>query len=170
MLKYIEEKGARKYSVDEEEQTKGLEAREKAAKAATSGANDRAELYREPLAGLELYGVTYRAKGSSERPTEKKLTRQSETTRIDDKRETAEFEEGIEMTRRSTQMVTREIREGFAEMPDKSVRTNLEKFTGRCERSEKTPPRKTAGEISQAAGAEGRLEKWINKRKHRKTR
>lgn len=147
-----------------------MEAREKAAKAATSGANDRAELYREPLAGLELYGVTYRAKGSSGRPTEKKLTKQSETTRIDDKRETAEFEEGVEMTRRSTQMATREIREEFAEMPENSVRTNLEQFTGTCKRSEKTPPRKTGGEISQAAGAEGRLEKWINKRKHRKTR
>lgn len=163
MLKYVEEKGVKRYCV-EEEQTERLKAREKA-KAVTSRANDRTELY-EPLAGLELYGITYRAK-RRERPTEEKLTKQSET-RIDDREmaESTEFEEGIEMTQKGTQIVTREI-ERFAEMPEKSVQTSLEKFA-KYKRGEKTLC--TDAEIFHTVGVEGRLEKWNNKRKHRKKR
>lgn len=166
------EEGVRKY-FGKKEQAEEL-AREKKTRekviASTSVANDKARLY-DPLASLELYGVTCQVK-RREKPAMEKLTKQSGTAeiRIDD-RKAAEFEENIEMVQKNVQVFAHEIRKS-ATVSEKNIQTNLRKSEKykRCDRMSHIDVK-----ISRAAGLEkkGRKkerkqEKWIDKRKHRK--
>lgn len=172
-----EERGVRKYFT-EKEQTEKLagerKAREKVT-ASTSVANDRAQLY-DPLASLELYGVTCQIK-RRERPAVEKLTKQSGTAeiRIDD-RKAAEFEEDIEMIQKSGQVRAHEIRKSAAAC-ERNIQTHPRK-SEKYKRHDKTShiDKKISG--ATGLGRKGRKkeregreqEKWIDKYKYRKQR
>lgn len=168
-----EEEGVRKYFA-KKEQAEEL-AREKKTRekviASTSVANDKARLY-DPLASLELYGVTCQVK-RREKPAVEKLTKQSGTAeiRIDD-RKAAEFEENIEMVQKNVQVFAHEIRKSAA-VSEKNIQTNLRK-SEKYKRHDRMSH--IDAKISRAAGLERkgkkkeRKEKWIDKCKHRKQR
>lgn len=154
-----------------EELARGKGAGEKAI-ASTSLANDKVRSY-DPLASLELYGVTCQVK-RREKPAVEKLTKQSGTAEIrTDDRKSAEFEEHIKMVRKNAQVSPHKIRTSAA-APEKSVQTNRrksEKYKRRDEMSH------IDGKISRAAGTkkrgekeERRQKKWIDKFKRRKQR
>lgn len=165
-----EKKNIKKYSINKE-QFKKLEAKEKAV-TSTLRASDTTELY-DPLASLELHGVTYQAR-RREKSTEEKLTKQPETveTRIDDGKtvESTEFKKGIEMLQNNRHTEARKIRKS-EEMPEKSIQTNIRKFK-KYQKSNRTLH--TNVKISETVNLErGRrtkeergLEKWINKCNH----
>lgn len=161
-----EKKDMKKYSVNKE-QSKKLKAKEKAV-TSTLRASDKTELY-DPLASLELYGVTYQAR-RREKSTEEKLTKQPETveTRIDDGKtvESTEFKKGIEMLQKDRHTGARKIRKS-EEMPEKSIQTSIRKFE-KYKKSDGTPAH-TNVKISVNLERERRrkkergFKKWINK-------
>lgn len=117
-----EEKDVRKYfAKKKQELTKEKKARGKVI-ASTSAANDKAQLY-DPLASLELYGVTCQVK-RREKPAVEKLTKQlgMAEIRIGD-RKAAEFEEDIEMVQKSVQIPEHKIRKSAAAR-EKNIQTN----------------------------------------------
>ncbi|XP_067203088.1 trichohyalin-like isoform X1 [Linepithema humile] len=166
-LNVTEEKNMKKYSINKE-QSKKLEAKENAA-TSTLRASDKTELY-DPLASLELHGVTYQAR-RREKSTEEKLTKQPEIaeTRIDDGKvaESIEFKKGIEMLQKDRHIRARKIRKS-KEIPEKSIQTNIRKFKMH-KKSDRTPH--TSARISEATNLERERkrkeergwEKWINK-------
>ncbi|CAL1680219.1 unnamed protein product [Lasius platythorax] len=163
-----EEKDVKKYSV-KKEQAENLKARKDVE---ASRVNEKAQLY-DPLASLQLYGVTYQEK-RREKFVEKKLTKQPETaeeTCIDDTEmaKSTGFEEDIEKLQKNTQIIAREIRRS-TEIPEKreSIRMNLQK-SKKYKKSAKTPH--TDAKIFKACSKgkkekkkEERREKWIDKR------
>lgn len=169
-----EEKSMKKYFA-EKEQAEEL-AREKKARekviASTSVANDKARLY-DPLASLELYGVTCQVK-RRKKPAVGKLTKQSGTAeiRIDD-RKAAELEEDIEMAQKNMHVFAHKIKKSAA-VSEKNIQTNLRKFK-KYKRHDKILH--IDAKISRAAGLEKKgkkkerkQEKWVDKCKHRKQR
>lgn len=166
-----EEKGVRKYYAKKEQELAGeIKAREEAS---TSIANDKAQLY-DPLASLELYGVTCQVK-RREKPAVEKLTKQSGTAeiRIDD-RKTAEFKEDIEMVQKGVQISADEIRKSAA-VCEKDIQTNLRK-SEKYKRHDKMSH--IAEKISKVAGLRKKgkrkerkgQERWFDKYKCNKHR
>lgn len=168
-----EEKNVEKHSINKEQSTK-LEAKEKAA-ALTLRTSDKTELY-DPLASLELHGITYQAR-RREKSTKEKLTKRPETTetRIDDGEtaESVEFKKGIEMLQKDRHIRARKIRK-YGEISEKSIQTNIRNIK-RNKKNDRTP--RINARISEVANLEkGRRrkeergwEKWINKcNRHRK--
>ncbi|XP_072766623.1 uncharacterized protein [Anoplolepis gracilipes] len=161
-----EEKDVKKYSV-KKERAKNQEAR-KDVKA--SRVNEKAQLY-DPLASLQLYGITYQEK-RREKFVEKKLTKQPESaeeTCIGDTEmaKSTQFEEDTEMWQKDTQDIAREIRRS-TEMPEKSIQTNLRKFK-RYKKSAKIPHTdanifKACSKGKKEKRKNERREKWIDKR------
>lgn len=165
-----EEKGVRKYFNTKKEQEL---TQEKKAIASTSIANDKAQLY-DPLASLELYGVTCQRK-RREKPAVEKLTKQSGTAeiRIDD-RKAAEFKEDIDMVHKNVQVYAHGIRKSPA-VCEKNIQTNLRK-SEKYKRHDKMSH--IAEKISEIVGLgkkgktkerKGRT-KWIDKYKRNKQR
>lgn len=162
----------KKYSV-KKEQAENLKARKDVE---ASRVNEKAQLY-DPLASLQLYGVTYQEK-RREKFVEKKLTKQPETaeeTCIGDTEmaKSTGFEEDIEKLQKNTQIIAREIRRS-TEIPEKSIRMNLQK-SKKYKKSAKTPH--TDAKIFKACSKgkkekrkEERREKWIDKREDYKKR
>jgi len=151
-------------------------AREKKAQekviASTSVANDKVQLY-EPLASLELYGVTCQVK-RREKPAVGKLTKQLGTAeiRIDD-RKSAEFEENIEIVQKNVQVSAHTIRKS-ATAPEKSIQTNSRK-SEKYKRRDKIS--RIDAKISRTAcldkrgkKEERKQEKWTDKYKRCKQR
>lgn len=166
----VEEKDVRKYLAKKkaEELAREKKTREKVI-ASTSVANDKARLY-DPLASLELHGVTCQVK-RREKPAVEKLTKQSGTAeiRIDDRRET-EFEENIEMVQKNVQVFEHEIKKSAA-VSGKNIQTNLQK-SKKYKRHDKMSH--IDAKISRVAGLdkkekkkERKQERWIDKYKQR---
>lgn len=169
-----ERKGVRKYfnTKKERELAKKKKAREKVI-ASTSMANDKAQLY-DPLASLELYGVTCQIK-RREKPAVEKLTKQSGTAeiRIDD-RKAVEFKEDVDMVQKNVQVFAHEIRKSPAEC-EKNIQTDLRK-SEKYKRHDKMSH--IAEKISEIAGLRKKgkkkerkgQNKWIDKYKRNKQR
>lgn len=163
-------KDVNKYLAKKEEHKK-IEEREKS-ETLTSKANDKSELY-DPLAGLELYGITYQAK-RREKPIEQKTTKQPkvEATHVDVKE--TEFEENNETVQKDTQFTVHEMKK-TTEMLEKSIQTDLRKFS-RYKKSNETSHddikicKAVDSKERKKKKEEKRRKKWTNKRKHRKIR
>lgn len=155
------------------EQAENLKARKDVK---TSRVNEKAQLY-DPLAGLQLYGVTYQEK-RREKFVGKKLTKQPElakkTCRADTEMAKAtEFEEDTEIWQKDTQDIAREIRRFTTRIPERIIQTNLRKFK-KYKKSAKTPHTanvfKACLKGKKEKRDEKRREKWIDKRKDDKER
>lgn len=151
-----------------EELIREKKAREKMI-ASTSVANDKARSY-DPLASLELYGVTCQVK-RREKPAVEKLTKQLGTAeiRIDD-RKAAEFEEDIEMVQKDVQVFAHEIRK--AAVSEKNIQTDLRK-SEKYKRHDKIHVAKISRTVDleiKGKRKERKQEKWIDQYKCRKQR
>lgn len=166
-----EEKDVKKYSV-KKEQTENLEARKDVE---ASRVNEKTQLY-DPLASLQLYGVTYQEK-RREKFVEKKLTKQPETAEEtylgDTEAKSTEFGENIEMLQKNTKVIARKIRRS-TEISEKNVQINLQK-SKKYKKSTKTPYTdaqifKFCSKGKKENKEEGRREKWTDKRENYKKR
>lgn len=165
-----EEKDEKKYSV-RKEQAEDLEARKDVK---TSKVSEKAQL-NDPLASLQLYGVTYRGKKTGKKFVEKKLTKQPEAaeeacTGNTKMAKSTEFKEDIEMLQKDTQIIAREIRRP-TEIREKSIQINLQK-SKKYKKSARTGAKmfKACLKGKEEKRDEERREKWIDKRKDYKER
>lgn len=167
------EKNEKKYSA-KREQVEDLEARKDVK---TLKVSEKAQL-NDPLASLQLYGVTYWEKKTSKKFVEKKLTRQPETaeetcTGNTEMAKSTDFKEDIEMLQKDAQFIAREIRRP-TKIPEKTIQIDLQK-SQKCKKGEKTSY--TGAKIFKAGMKErkekrdeGRREKRIDKRRDYKER
>lgn len=123
----VQEKGVKRHSI-RDEQFKTM----KEPKSLITKVNDQSRA-NDSLADVNLlYGVTYQVARREKRPVEEKVTKQLR------ERGATEFERGIEIVQKATQVSAGEI-ENSAEVPKKNIQTNLQKFR-KCKESDGISP------------------------------